>query len=171
MDAYHCISVFLKYLKYYQLSYVILNFIMHILDENHQFYQKISPLPFSIIFYMYLNTDHCIWVFPNKSSIVSIILCNPQFYHTSVRWKYSVPFKNVSSSCFNNTLVVFLCLSICPGFCFPKYLQFYKLSYVILNFNIHMLDENLQLYQKISPLLFQLNSHYICMANIVFEVF
>ena len=31
---------------------------------------------------------------------------------------------------------------------FPKYLQFYKLSYVILTFNIYMLDENLQFYRK-----------------------
>ena len=57
---------------------------------------------------------------------------------------------------FNNTLVVFVCLSLYLSFCFPKDLKFYKLSYVILNFNIHMLDENLQFYKKISLLLFSI---------------
>ena len=56
----------------------------------------------------------------------------------------------MSYSFFNNTLVVFVCLSLYLSFCFPKCLQFYKLSYVILNFNVHMLDENLQFYQKMS---------------------
>ena len=41
---------FQENLKFYQLYYIILNFIMNILDEHLQFYQKISPLPFSIVF-------------------------------------------------------------------------------------------------------------------------
>ena len=41
---------FQENLKFYQLYYIILNFIMNILDEHLQFYQKIPPHPFSIVF-------------------------------------------------------------------------------------------------------------------------
>ena len=45
-----CLSFFQKYLQFYQLSYEILNYIIHMSDSNLQFYKKISPHPFSIIF-------------------------------------------------------------------------------------------------------------------------
>ena len=51
--AFVCLSFHLSFSNnflYYQLSYVILNFITHRLDENMQYYPKISWLPFSIIF-------------------------------------------------------------------------------------------------------------------------
>ena len=92
-------------------------------------------------------------IFLNKFQFF-IFLCYSQFYHTYYRWKSSVLYKNVSSSFFDTTLVVFVCLSLYLSFGFPKYLQFYKLSYVIFNFNMYMLDENLQFYQKMSPFLF-----------------
>ena len=54
---------------------------------------------------------------------------------------------------------------------FQKNLQFYQMSYIILNFIKYILEENFQFYHKMSPLLFQMYSNYICMAIIVFEVF
>ena len=54
---------------------------------------------------------------------------------------------------------------------FPKNLKFYILSYVILNFIIHRLDDNLQVFMKISPLLFQLHSNCIYMPIIFSEFF
>ena len=36
-------------------------------------------------------------IFPRKSSILSVILCNPQVYHTYVWWKPSVLSDNMSS--------------------------------------------------------------------------
>ena len=36
--------------------------------------------------------------FSKKSSDLKIILCYPQFYHTYVRWKSSVLYRNVSTS-------------------------------------------------------------------------
>ena len=104
---------------------------------------------------------------PNKSSILSIVLCNLQFYPNYVRWKYSILHENVSSPIFNNTLFVFVCLSLYLSFRFPKYLQFYKLSYVILNFNVHMLDENLQYISKYLYFFFQLHSNCACKPIIV----
>ena len=157
MDAYHCIGVFSKISK-------ILSFILC----NPQFYhayirwkisipsENVSTSLFNYILIVFVCRSLYLSIFPNKSSILSIILCNPQFYHTYVRWKSSVLYKNVSSSFFNNTLVVFVCLSLYLSFCFPKYLQFYKLSHVILNFNIHMLDENFQFNQQMSLFLFSI---------------
>ena len=45
-------------------------------------------------------------IFPRKSSVLSVFLCNSQFY-TSVRWKSSVLSENVSSYFFNCILIVF----------------------------------------------------------------
>ena len=78
--------------------------------------------------------------FFKKSSILLVMLCNPQIYYTYFRGKSSDLYKNYSSSFFNNTLLVLVCLSLYLSFSLPKYLQFYKLFYVILHFNIHMLD-------------------------------
>ena len=158
MNAYPCIWVFFKK-KTSILSFTLCNpqfchayfrWKSSVLSEN------ITTSLFNYILIVFLCRSLYLSIFPNKSSILSIILCNPQFYHTYVRWKSSVLYKIVSSSFFNNTLVVFVCLSLYLSFCFPKYLQFYKLSYVILNFNIHMLDENLQFYQKMSLFLFSI---------------
>ena len=104
------------------------------------------------------------------------LCCYPDTYHTNNIWKSSVLYENVSSSLFNNTLVLFLCLSLYLSFCCPNCLQFYKLSYVILNFNIHMFDENLQFYQKMSLFLFQFYSHsffkpIIVSVNITTKIF
>ena len=44
--------------------------------------------------------------------ILSIILCNPQFYHTQIRWKYAVLSENILTSFFNYILKVFVCLYI-----------------------------------------------------------
>ena len=95
-----------------------------------------------------MYTEHYIWFFLNKSLILSIILCNPQFYHIYVRGKSLDLYANVSPFFFNNTLVVLVCLSLYLSFYFPKYLQFYKLIFVILNFNIHMLDENFHFFSE-----------------------
>ena len=56
--------------------------------------------------------------FQKKSSILSIIICNPQFYHTYVRWKSSVLPENIYTSFFNYILIIFGCLSL--------YLRFWK---------------------------------------------
>ena len=87
--------------------------------------------------------------------ILSIMLCNLQFYHTFVRWKPSILSEYISSSFFNCILSVFVCLSLQLSF-FSKNLQCYKLSYVILNFNIHMLEDFLQFYRKMAPLPFSI---------------
>ena len=108
------VCIFQKNLEFYLLCYVILNFIIHMLDKNLQFYQKISPLPF-------------------------------QMY----------------SKCICRLIIAY-------AFFFSKNLQFYKLSYAILNFIIHMLEENLQFYKEMFPLLFlQLHSFCICMHTIL----
>ena len=61
-----------------------------------------------------------------------------------------------------------ICMPILVSeFWFSKNLEFYKLSYVIFNFNIHMLDENLLFYQKMSQFLFKLHSNCVWKPIIV----
>ena len=131
-----------------------LYFPFHLISVNRPRNNSISL--FNYILIVFVCWSLYLSFFPNKSSILSIILCNPQFYHTYVRGKSSVLYEIVSSSFFNNTLVVFVCLILYLTFCFRKYLQLFKLSYIILNFNIHMIDENLLFYQKTSLFLFSI---------------
>ena len=42
--------LFQKNLQIQKLSYGILNFIIHMLDVNRQFYTKMTPTPLSILF-------------------------------------------------------------------------------------------------------------------------
>ena len=92
-------------------------------------------------------------IFPRKSSILLVIICNAKFYHAHVRWKSSVLSENVSTSfqlysnCIGMSIIVY-------EFSFSKNLHFKKFSYVILNFIIHMLDENLVLYKNVSTSFF-----------------
>ena len=88
-----CLSLYLSFfpnnLQFYQISYVILNFIIDILTENLQFYHKLSTsfLNWILIISAWLSF---IWIFSKKSSILYIILSYPLFYYTYVRWKSSV---------------------------------------------------------------------------------
>ena len=150
MYAYHCIGVFPPK-KSSILSGILCNpqfYHTYIRWKSSVLSENVSTSFFNYILIVFVCWSSYL-IFSNKSSILSIILCNPQFYHAYVRWKYSVLYKIFSSSYSNNTLVVFVCLSLYLTFCFPKY-QFYKLCYIILNFNIHMLDDNLWFYQKTS---------------------
>ena len=58
--------------------------------------------------------------FPKKSSILSVILCNPQFYDTYVRLKSSVLPENISTSLFNYLIILFVCLSLYLSFFLKK---------------------------------------------------
>ena len=62
-------------------------------------------------------------IFQRKLSMLLVILSNPQFYHTYVRWKSSGLSQNMSSSFFNCILIVFVCLSLYLSFHFQKYIQ------------------------------------------------
>ena len=115
--------------------------------------------------------DNCICIpiiaseiFQRKSSILLVILSNPQFYHTYVRWKFSVLSQNMSSSFFNC-----ICMPIFVSeFSFSKIFKF-KI-YVILNFIIHVRWKSCFI-QKCLHLLFQLYSNRICMSTITSEIF
>ena len=65
----------------------------------------------------------------------------------------------------------YICMAIIAIEFFQKSLQFYTLSYVILKFIIHMLDENLDYFTKMSPFPFQLHSNCIYMVINVSEFF
>ena len=78
--------------------------------------ENISTSLFNCLLIVFVCRSLYLSVFTNKSSILSIISCNPQFSHTYVRWRSSVLYINVSSSFFNNTVVVFVCLSCIWGF-------------------------------------------------------
>ena len=148
---------------------------------NHQFYhadfrwkasvlsENISTSLFNYMQLVFVCTSFYLSIFPSKSSILSIILCSPQIYHTYITWKSSLLYKNISISFFNYILIVLICLSMFLRF-FKKvfnfinyvmvssfyhtYIQFYKLCHVILIFIIHILDENSQFYMKMFPCLF-----------------
>ena len=107
--------------------------------------------------------------FPNKSSILSIILCNLQFYDECVRRKFSVLLDNISSSFCKYILIVFVSLQFYVSFFSKNSILLYLKFSSILS---HMLEENLQFYRKISALLFSITSylylyayHCICENN------
>ena len=52
--------------------------------------EYISTSPFNYIPIVFVCRSLFLSIFLNKISILSISWCNPQFYHTCVRWKYSV---------------------------------------------------------------------------------
>ena len=63
---------------------------------------KIVSLIRKFLHFLFQLCDTCICmpitlseIFPRKASIFSAILCNPQFYHTYVRRKSSIPSENV----------------------------------------------------------------------------
>ena len=71
-----------------------------------------SPLPFQLC-----DNYICLPIivpefFSIKSSIVSVILCNPQFYHTYVRWNSSVLSDNISTLLFNYILKYFMLIIV-----------------------------------------------------------
>ena len=88
-----CLSLYLSFfpnnLQFYQISYVILNFIIDILTENLQFYHKMSTSFFNWILIISAWLSLYL-IFSKISSILYIILSYPQFYYTYVRWKSSV---------------------------------------------------------------------------------
>ena len=73
-------------------------------------------------------------------------------FHNFIRnviQKSSILSENTSTYFFKYILIVFVCLSLFLIF-LPLKLQFYQLSYVILNLIIHMFVESLQFYTKMS---------------------
>ena len=141
-----------KNLQFYKLScypqfyhiYDRSNF--SILNEN----VSSSLLDYILIGFVWLPLY--LWKLAQKFSIFKFFPMNFP-YLKICSMKSSVLAENVSTSLFNCILIVFVCLSLYLRF-FQKNLQFYELSYVILNFIIHMLEENIIFHRKMSPLLF-----------------
>ena len=109
-------------------------FIRNMLYKIFSFNKKVSNSFFNNVIIEFVCLS--LYLRFSKKIFLSIIQCN-QFYHTYVIWKYSVLSEKVSSSFFNCILIVFVCLSFYLSFLFKKIL-FYKLSYVILNFIMHV---------------------------------
>ena len=112
-----CLSL---YLRFFSKKSSIWSDILY----NHQFYhadfrwkasvlsENISTSLFNYIQLVFVCTSFYLSIFPSKSSILSIILCSPQIYHTYITWKSSLLYKNISISFFNYILIVFICLSM-----------------------------------------------------------
>ena len=91
--------------------------------QNLQFCQKMCPFHFQLC-----DNSTCMPAivsefFPKISSIFSIIICNPQFYHTYVRLKSAVLPENISTSFFIYIQIIFGCLLVYLRF-FQKNLNF-----------------------------------------------
>ena len=138
--------------KYFLCISLTLSVICYI---NLQFCQKISPLHFQI-------SDNFICMpitvsdfFHRNSSILSVIICNCQFYDTCLNKIFTSTRKYLyfPLQLCDNSIWMPIIVSECF---FQKNLKFYQLSYVILNFIMLILDQNLQFYQKISPLPFSI---------------
>ena len=71
--------------------------------------------------------------FPKVIFNFSVNIYNHEFYYTYAWLKSSVLPEHISSSFFNYILIIFRCLLLYLSF-FQKYLQFFQLSYIILNF-------------------------------------
>ena len=89
-----------------------------------------SPLHFQLC-----NNSICMslilfYFFQKKSSNLSVIICNPQFYDTYARIKSSILLENISTSLFNYILIIIWWQSLYLSF---LNLKFYQLFYVILN--------------------------------------
>ena len=151
MYAYHCICE--NNHKIFQiLTFSII--ISEMLYKSLQFFsENLSPFFLTYILILFVCLSLYLRFYQKMSSILSIILCNPQFYHTYVRWKSTVLSENVSSSFFDCILFVFLCFSLHLSL-FQKTLNFINYLELSSIFS-YMLEENLQFYRKISPLLFK----------------
>ena len=105
---------FINNIQFYKLCYVMLIFIIHILDENLPVYMKMSPPRFYLyskcIFMPIILSKFC----PNKSSILSITLIILYFiiHMLDFHLKCSVLSENVSTSFFSCIQRVFLCPSL-----------------------------------------------------------
>ena len=150
-----CLSLYLRFFQknpqFYQISYVILNFIMHILDETLQFYhKKISTFLFNWILILFLWVSLHFSFFQKIFNFIHYLVLSSILSHIclmkifSSLWK-CLHFLFLHSNC------IYMPMMICEFF---KDIKFYKLHYVILIFSIHILDENLKFYMKISSCVF-----------------
>ena len=121
-------EIFQTNLQFYQLSYVILNFIIHVTLKSSVLPENISISFFNYILIIF-GSQSLYLNFKKKSLIVSVTLCNPQFYHAYFRWKSSVVSENISTSLFIYILIVFVCWPFYLSFFNQLNLQFY--SYLI----------------------------------------
>ena len=120
---FHCILIVLVIWSLY-LSFVqkIFNFINY--PSNPLFYhtyvrlkssvlsENVSNSFFRCILIAYLWLSLYLSVFSKKCKFISVILCNPHFYHAYFTWKSSVLSENISTSLFNCLLIVFVCRSL-----------------------------------------------------------
>ena len=102
---------------------------------------------------------HCIWVFKKIFNFINYLMIS-SIYHMYVIWKCSVLYENVFTSYFNYILNVFVCLSLYVFF--SRKSSIFKLSYVILNFIIHMIEENFHFKRKCLYFILWLQSNCIC---------
>ena len=114
--VHHCLSLYLS-LFFKEIfsfkNYLMLSSILFICyTKIFSFIQKCLYILFHVYSSFICMPIIVCEIFLRKSSISSVILCNPQFYHTYIKWISAVLYKNVSSSLFNNTLFVFVCLSL-----------------------------------------------------------
>ena len=95
-----------------------------------------------------------------RKSILSVILCNPQFYHTYITWKSSVPSQNISCSVFNRILIVFVCLSLYLSFL--TNFKFLSILYNILCYpkfsHTYVRWKSLALYEYVASLTYRVSS-------------
>ena len=79
--------------------------IINILHENFSFVIQYLHFIFHYVIILFVCLSLYLSFFPKKSSILSVIICNPQFHDTYVRLKSSVLPENVSTSLFKYILI------------------------------------------------------------------
>ena len=106
-------------LQFYKFSYVILNFIIHMLEENLQFYRKMSLLPFfNDILFVFVCVSLYLWKLHQISSNLIFFLQISLILYEISYTNSSFLIENVFTSFFNYVIIIFVCQSF--------YLRFFK---------------------------------------------
>ena len=103
---------------------------MNLPDLIKNMLYEIFSLIRKFLHFLFPLHDNCICmsiivseIFPRKSSILLVILCNPKFYHIYVDENLQFYLK-MSPPPFNCILIVFVCLSLYMNFHFQKIFTF-----------------------------------------------
>ena len=166
-----CLSLYQRFyqenLQFNKISFVILRFIMHILDKNIQFYNKMSLLLFFkrilIIFewlslylsFLQKNLQFYTLPYVILNFIIHMLDGNLQFFMKCLHLLFQL-----HSNCIYMPIIVSV-------FSIFKFIN----SYVILIFITQTLYENHQFYMKMSPHMFELYANCIFMTITVSEFF
>ena len=138
------LNFFSKNLQFYKLSYPQY-YHTYVTVKSEALLENVSTSFFNYILF-FMNNILCLKI-TTKIFSFEIFPMNVPYFIWNMLYKTFIFVRKWLHFLFQ--LCDNICMPIIVSEIFPRNLQFYNLSHVILNFIIHTSDENLQFYQKI----------------------